>query len=55
MSALIGGSSQASGPKRGIHIKTPLSFITGFEKVHREGRPREDSQVGLTTVRPTIV
>ena len=54
-SAFTGGSSQPSGPNRGMHIITPFSFLTGFDKVHKADPPREDSQEGFTTVRPKIL
>lgn len=51
-SALTGGSSHPSGPNRGITIIVPAIFLVGFENEHKEGFPRDDSQAGLTTVRP---
>lgn len=52
-SAFTAGSSQPSGPKRGIVMRTPSVPLKGLEYVHRVDFPREESQAGLTTVSPT--
>ena len=49
---LIAGSSQASGPKRGIVINSPALFLIGFENLQSTSFPRAESQAGLMIVRP---
>jgi hypothetical protein len=49
---LIAGSSQASGPNRGIVINSPALFLIGFENLQSTSFPRTDSQAGLMIVKP---
>lgn len=52
MLALIAGNSHPSGPNRGIVIKAPTLFGTGFVNEHRVSLASAESQVGLMMVRP---
>lgn len=52
--ALIAGSSQASGPNRGIIINSPALFLIGFENLQSTSFPRTDSQAGLMIVKPKL-